>query len=231
MSRPLRIAGLLSLLLHLLIVAGFLWRFERRPTPVPVAEAPDKPVMVELVMQEQKGAGKTRVSPAPQPQAQPPSPQTPPPEPKPPEIAEPAPSPPVPTLSPPAPPATPTPTAPPTPAERVPQITIGGTDSPSNAVVVGHDVIPASPDNTARNRPPVYPDDAARLGQQGGVVVVVHVGPSGLADGVDIERSSGYALLDKAAENAVRKWAFVPAMKDGLPVPFDFHMNFQFALQ
>ena len=231
MSRKLRIAGLLSLLLHLLIVASFFAHFRHNQTPV--AEAPDKPALVELVMEEQKGTGQTTVAPPPQPQvqAQPPTPPPTPPEPKPPEVAEAAPTPAVPPPTPPQPPAPPTPAARPAPPANVPEIHIGGTDSPSNAVVTGADVIPGSPDKAARNRPPVYPDEAARLGQQGAVVVVVHVGPSGLPDGVDIERSSGYALLDRAAENAVRKWSFVPASKDGLPVSFDFHMNFQFAFQ
>jgi protein TonB len=226
MSRPLRIAGLVSILLHLLIVAGFLL-FNRRPAPV--SEAPDTPALVELVMQEQQGTGKTTSTLAPpttpQPQPQP----TPPPVP---EAPEPTPTPaPAPAVTPPTPPAPPTPAAQPSPPQHVPQINIGGTDSPSNAVVTGENVIPGSPDKTARNLPPIYPEAAARQGQQGAVAVVVHVGPSGLPAGVEIERSSGYTLLDKAAESAVMKWSFVPATKDGLPVSFDFHMNFQFAFQ
>jgi protein TonB len=238
MSPRLRIAGLVSITLHLAIAAGFLL-FNRRSAPL--TEAPDKPALVELVMEEQKGSGQTTVTPSTPPPAEP-RPQTlPPPAPKPPEKAEPAPAPAeTPPPSPPAPPAKPTPPAPPAkpaetaqpaPPKQVPQINIGGTDSESNAIVLGPDVIPASPDNKARNRPPIYPEDAARLGQQGAVLVVVHVGPSGLPAGVEVERSSGYASLDKAAENAVRKWTFQPATKDGLPVPYDFRMNFTFAFQ
>ena len=230
MSRPLRIAVVVSLVLHGAIVAAFL-QFNRRPPAVSVAAAPDKPALVELVMREQKGAGQTRVAPPPQPRVQPRSQQTPPPEPKPPETADIAPPPPPARPEQPTPPVPPAPTAQPAPPRDVPEINIGGTDSPSNATVEGRDVIPASPDRKGHNRPPVYPDEAAKQGEQGTVLVVVHVGPSGLADGVAIERSSGYASLDQAAENAVRKWTFVPAMKDGLPVPFDYHMNFQFAFQ
>ncbi len=38
-------------------------------------------------------------------------------------------------------------------------------------------------------------------------------------------------IADQAAQQAVRKWTFAPATKDGVPVPFDFRMNFSFALQ
>jgi protein TonB len=219
MSPRLRIAGLVSLTLHVAIAAGILF-FARRP--VPLAEAPDKPVAVELVLEEHKGAGKTTVHPlSPQ---QPPQPEQAPP-PQPPE--ETAPSPDHATTQ----PAQPTPPAKPAPPRHVPEINIGGTDSESNAIASGDNIIPATPDKKSRNRPPVYPEEAARRGQQGAVLVVVHVGPSGLPSGVDLERSSGYVLLDQAAENAVMKWTFVPAVKDGLPVPFDFRMNFTFAFE
>lgn len=228
MSRPLRIAGVVSILLHLLIVAGFLL-FNRRS--VPVAEAPDNPATVELVMREQQGAGETMVNQPTPPPAEPQQAATPP-EAKPADTGEPAPSQAATPPNPPAPPAPPAQAAAPAPPDHVPQINIGGTDSPSNAVVqAGRDIVPASPDNKARNRPPIYPDEAARLGQQGDVLIVVHVGPSGLPSGVAVERSSGYGLLDRAAENAVMKWTFQPATKDGLPVPFDFRMNFTFAFQ
>ena len=222
------VLGLVSLLVHGMVVGAFL--LAHRQAAAPAAIAPDTPVTVQLVMQEQQGSGQTQAAPPPRPpnQAQPqPHPQTPPPEPQPateglpPAAAPTPPNPPDPTQA----------TATPAPPQPPLQITIGGTDSPSNAIVQGHDVIPATPDNPARNRPPVYPDAAARQGQQGTVGVVVHVGPAGVADGVDIERSSGYPLLDQAAEQAVRKWTFVPATKDGLPVPFDFRMNFTFAFQ
>ena len=227
------ILGLVSLLLHGLIVGAFLWT--HRHDAVPVGIAPDKPVTVQLVMQEQQGSGQNQAAPPPQPpsqvqpQAHPQTPAaTPPPPPDPQPTTEG-----LPPVAPPAPPSPPDPseataTAPPQPPL---QINIGGTESPSNAIVQGHDVIPATPDNPARNRPPAYPEPAARLGQQGSVLVVVHVGTAGVADGVDIERSSGYPLLDQAAQQAVRKWTFAPATKDGVPVPFDFRMNFSFAFQ
>lgn len=215
------IAGLVSVTLHLAILAGILL-FARRP--LPLVEAPDKPVEVELVLEEQKGTGKTELQPPAAVQARPQPPATPVGEEK---LPEPAAAP-----SPPAPPAKPVEAARPAPPQPVPRINLGGTDSESNAIVLqGPDIIPAAPDKKARNRPPVYPEEAARRGQQGTVLLVIHVGPSGLPSGVGVQRSSGYGLLDKSAEDAVMKWIFVPAVKDGLPVQYDFHMSFTFAFE
>ena len=120
--------------------------------------------------------------------------------------------------SPPAPPAT----------QAAPVISLQGTDSPSNARAFGDRVIPAKPDAVFHNRPPEYPVEAALNGQQGVVVVVVHVSPAGTAVGVDLVRSSGYVLLDSAARDAVLRWRFLPAVRDGEPVASDMTMGFEF---
>jgi periplasmic protein TonB len=116
----------------------------------------------------------------------------------------------------------------PAPPRQVPVFNLSGTDSESNAIVMGEHVIPASPDDRFRNRPPIYPNDAAVRGQQGEVVVVIHVGENGVSAGADVAETSGVASLDRAALDAVRKWHFRPAMKDGRTVPFDMPMRFIF---
>jgi protein TonB len=120
--------------------------------------------------------------------------------------------------------AEPTPPAP----QPAPVISLQGTDSPSDARAFGDRVIPAKPDAVFHNRPPVYPDEAAQNGQQGTVVVLIHVSPAGTAAGVDLVRSSGYVLLDRAAQEAVLHWRFLPAVKDGQPVASDMTMGFIF---
>ena len=113
-------------------------------------------------------------------------------------------------------------------AQPAPVVSLQGTDSPSNARAFGDRVIPAKPDAVFHNRPPEYPAEAALNGQQGVVVVVIHVSPAGTAVGVDLVRSSGYVLLDSAAREAVMRWRFLPAVKDGQPVASDMTMGFEF---
>lgn len=126
------------------------------------------------------------------------------------------------------PPPDPTPPAPP---QKTADLTfsLSGTDSASNAMVTGPNVIPASPDDRTRNRPPIYPSEAARHGQQGTVVVLIHVSPMGLAAGAQVMRGSGYPMLDKAALDAVLTWRFRPAIRDGRAIPFDMPMEFVFS--
>ena len=106
-------------------------------------------------------------------------------------------------------------------AGNAPVFDLAGTDSESNAIALGDQIIPAQRDDRFRNRPPVFPIEAQMLGQHGAVVVVIHVAENGLANGVDLLKSSGVDSLDRAAIGAVRKWHFRPAMKDGHAVPFD----------
>lgn len=117
-------------------------------------------------------------------------------------------------------------TASPPPAPKAPTIDLAGTDSDTNAEATG--VIPASPDDRFRNRPPPYPLDAAQLGIQGTVTLMIHVSETGVARGADVVSSSGSASLDQAAIDAVRKWRFHPAIREGSAVPFDLPFSFNF---
>ena len=80
------------------------------------------------------------------------------------------------------------------------------------------------------NQEPVYPAEAVRRAEQGAVILLIHVSPEGLPAGVDIVQSSGYALLDRAARDAVMGWHFVPAVQDGQPIPFDMTLRVVFNL-
>jgi protein TonB len=125
-------------------------------------------------------------------------------------------------------PASPTPPAP--TAEQVPRINLGGTDSLTNALAQGDEIIPAGPDPKVHNRDPVYPFEAVRRGQQGLVILLIHVSPEGLPVEVDIASSSGFSLLDRAARDAVNTWRFVPAVRDGQPIPSTMSLRIHFAL-
>lgn len=63
------------------------------------------------------------------------------------------------------------------------------------------------------NPPPAYPPRARRLGLEGEVLIRTRVLPNGESDQLMLERSSGYALLDEAALEAIRKWRFRPARR------------------
>ena len=78
---------------------------------------------------------------------------------------------------------------------------------------------------------PIYPAVAKEAGWEGVVVVRVLVKTNGSAGEVTVQKSSGYAILDKAAMEAVEQWRFKPA-KDGnilinkivdIPLKFELH--------
>jgi protein TonB len=116
----------------------------------------------------------------------------------------------------------------PPPQQQAPVFNLEGTESESNAIALGAQILPAMPDNRFRNRPPIYPVEAEMQGLHGSVVVVIHVSENGAATGVDVAESSGVEMLDDAVVTAVRKWHFHPAMKEGRTVPFDMPFRFIF---
>lgn len=67
--------------------------------------------------------------------------------------------------------------------------------------------------------PPVYPRQAIARGIEGTAVLRVLIGPDGETIEVRLHRSSGAALLDRAAKDAVERWAFRPAVIGGRPMP------------
>jgi TonB family protein len=64
---------------------------------------------------------------------------------------------------------------------------------------------------------PEYTEEA-RQAQYRGTVLRVEIDPTGMATNIQVERSLGLGLDQKAVE-AVQKWQFRPGMKDGNPVP------------
>ncbi|MET0581022.1 MAG: energy transducer TonB [Pseudoxanthomonas sp.] len=78
---------------------------------------------------------------------------------------------------------------------------------------------------------PRYPSEALRRGESGTVLVRVEVDANGAPAGVALVQRSGSRDLDRAAMEAVRKWRFMPAQRDGqavaasLVIPIDFKAN------
>jgi protein TonB len=65
---------------------------------------------------------------------------------------------------------------------------------------------------------PVWPIEARRARMQGTVVLAVTISPEGVPAAVDVLRSSGHFLLDRAAQEALWQWRFDPARRGGVPV-------------
>ncbi len=217
-------AALVSLGLHVALLGGvLLWM----PHGAPVLLVPeDNPPTVQLVMSPP--GGETPTAAAPQPE-KPPAPETPQlaaATPQAPPAAQPT------TGDAPPPAAAPPPPAPPAPRASDDKLTFDFADAESdtNALVTGDLMVPPSPDVKFHNRKPSYPTEAAFRGEQGAVVLLIHVSPYGLVSGVDVVQSSGYAALDHAARDAVLTWHFLPSIKDGQPVQADIPMRFVFAL-
>ena len=240
-TRRLVIFASVSVALHFLLTAVVLVGPEL--WPVAASQKPPKSdealPSIEFLMVQDKGFGKTTAPPSanpapdmpPPPKAQPAPPQD--------TEAEPAPDPPPPSAPSQQKPlpaqvttaAVPSVAAQPAPkAEPGPEINLGGTDSLSSLIATGDRLIPAAIDTKFRNREPIYPDAAARRGQGGLVVILAHVAPDGHAESADIERSSGYPLLDNAARDAIITWQFRPAIENGVPVQSQIPISVDFKL-
>lgn len=88
----------------------------------------------------------------------------------------------------------------------------------------------ARPDYGVNPKPP-YPLLARRRGEQGIVLLRVHVRADGSVATAEIKQSSGSTLLDDSALKTVREsWRFMPARLDGVPVESWVEVPIRFVL-
>lgn len=87
----------------------------------------------------------------------------------------------------------------------------------------------STPERIAGQSPePEYPTQSLRKGEGGTVLLRVNVGADGRPGEIDFARRSGSRELDRAAQEAVGRWRFTPAMRDGkavaavVEVPIEF---------
>ena len=98
---------------------------------------------------------------------------------------------------------------------------------PARAPAINRD-----PEPVARIQPE-YPPQAFRNHEEGTVLVRVNVDANGMATNSAVVHRSGSRELDSAAMDAVRKWQFKPALKDGkaiastVDVPVEFKLGQQ----
>ncbi len=88
-----------------------------------------------------------------------------------------------------------------------------------------------SPPTPVNRIPPQYPSEHLKKGIGGNVVVSCVIDAKGRLISAKVKSSSGQAALDKAALEAVKRWKFKPAMREGKPfqatcnIPFNFQVK------
>jgi protein TonB len=75
---------------------------------------------------------------------------------------------------------------------------------------------------------PVYPDLAAKARLQGIVILEAIIAPNGLVRDVKVLR--GIPMLDEAALEAVRQWAYTPTLLSGVPVQIALVVTVRFRI-
>ncbi len=92
-------------------------------------------------------------------------------------------------------------------------------------------VIPPQADASQLNNPaPAYPQASRRLKEEGVVLLEILVKADGSLGEMRLKKSSGYNRLDEAAQNAVRKWHFVPAKRGGEAIDYWYELPIEFSL-
>jgi len=81
-----------------------------------------------------------------------------------------------------------------------------------------------------RNPKPPYPISSRENGEQGRVYLSVCINERGKIERLDLEKSSGYAALDRSALNTVRHWEFIPAHQYGKPISICYRLPINFIL-
>lgn len=81
------------------------------------------------------------------------------------------------------------------------------------------------------NRAPTYPAIARKRGYEGVVLLMVFVKRDGSVGDLNISRSSGFKLLDRAALTSVKYWHFTPGRRGETPISMWVTVPVRFTLQ
>lgn len=242
-----RLALLLSLALHGLLLAAFAWQFRPLPALTPPLQVLLLPASLSAaaVMTAPRGGNRAVAPAAPRQPAAAPAPA--------PAARRAAPPPSTPsTPSTPSmrPAATPPATAPATGKAAVataaaPAGSSSGSGSNAAANLATASTAPAAAEGKAggaekagesravrvRFSPkPPYPALSRELGEEGVVLLRISVGAGGEFEQVQLLRSSGFVRLDRAARDGVRSWRFDAAWQGGQPVAASIDIPVRFRL-
>lgn len=112
---------------------------------------------------------------------------------------------------------------------------IGNSSGPGSGSGRGGQAGSGSPVETpfayGSNPPPPYPSTARRRGWEGKVMLLVTVSARGEVSKVAVKRSSGYRILDRAAVDAVYRWQFQAAQKNGRAVAGNVMVPIHFSIK
>lgn len=103
--------------------------------------------------------------------------------------------------------------------------------SPDDLRSQGAPLYQSQPQYLTPPQPPKYPRLARKRGIEGRVLLHVMIDRQGAVTELSVERSSGSALLDRAARKAVQRWQFVPARQNGVAVASYVRVPIDFVLE
>ena len=101
--------------------------------------------------------------------------------------------------------------------------------APTEAPVAPGQIADRDP-QPVRSPAPRYPREAQRRGESGTVVLRVHIDADGRPRDIDLVEGSGSRSLDRAAVDAVRRWRFDPAIRNGRPTEGTLQVPITFRL-
>ncbi|RVU35446.1 energy transducer TonB [Rheinheimera riviphila] len=204
-------AGILCLVLGCHLAAFALTvAHSNEPTPEPEPETITPPTIVGIMLPPPVAPPQPKPKPLPEPKPQPKPKPKPKPLPKAPPSEKAVSAPPV---EPPPPPAKTAKAAPPKAAPAAPTI------QPPSAEAQG-----------LSNKAPLYPQLSRKKKEQGTVLLLILVKADGTVGEIKLKTSSGFTRLDQAAKQAVKRWQFQPALKDGKAIDFWYELPLKFRL-
>lgn len=207
------------------LTAAVLWP----QTPPELVEPPViSGVIIQAPPAEVVAAPSVQVAP-PEPTPEPPKPK-PKPQPKPKPKPKPVPPPPV-VPPPPSEKAITTPVEPPPVQEAAPPPAAPSTPDAEKDDTLGAPVEPPRIDAKRRNNPaPAYPPLSRRRGEEGVVILELMITAEGKVAELKVNQSSGFPRLDQAALDAVERWRYEPARRNGVAIEYRYLQPVRFAL-
>lgn len=121
----------------------------------------------------------------------------------------------------------------PSPSRAAPTVAVAPAPSFAPPVAAPPSIVPGGDLSTqmVAGKPPRYPVESRRRKEQGTVVLSLTLGLDGAVEAITVSRSSGFARLDDAAKDAVKRWRWRPTIQQGQAVRVKGVVEIPFVLQ